>query len=187
MIQRVQSIYLLLAFTCVVLLILFPLFSMTAVSNALEDEVSVSAEFGAYGLVFSTEIDSMAQSTTQYHAFGMLADNPQSGKMSVYLLYISMSLLTLAALLLYKKRKRQLLFARLSFIIHLLVLVGIFAFYYLGTRMIKTELPATADLTITFALEPGFYLMLASIPFLYLAIRGIKNDENLVKSLDRLR
>jgi len=187
MIQRVQSIYLLLAFICVVLLILFPLFSMTAVSNVMGNDSVVSAEFGAYGFVFTDEINSMEQSATQYQAFGQLADNPKNGYFPVYLLYIGMALLTLSTILLYKKRKRQLLFARLNLIIHILVVIGVYAFYYLGISAIKNVLPETADLTITFAMELGFYLLLATIPFLLLAIRGIKNDENLVKSLERLR
>tara|TARA_B100000886_G_scaffold335217_1_gene291949 strand:+ start:57 stop:218 length:162 start_codon:yes stop_codon:yes gene_type:complete len=33
----------------------------------------------------------------------------------------------------------------------------------------------------------GFYMLISSIPFLFLANRGIKKDEDLVKSLDRLR
>ena len=33
----------------------------------------------------------------------------------------------------------------------------------------------------------GFYLLISSIPFLFLANRGVKKDDDLVKSLDRLR
>ena len=33
----------------------------------------------------------------------------------------------------------------------------------------------------------GFYMLISSIPFLFLANRGIKKDDDLVKSLDRLR
>lgn len=187
MIQRVQSIYLALAFVCTTLLLLFPLFSTTAVSNAEGDDLAVTAEFGPYGLIFTSEVSSIDQSNTQYQAFGNLADNPQSGKFPVYLTFIALSLFSLATLFLYKKRKRQLLFCRLNLLLHVLILTGVYAFYYLGTAAIKKALPATADLTISFTLEIGFYLLLATIPFLFLAIRGIKNDENLVKSLDRLR
>ena len=33
----------------------------------------------------------------------------------------------------------------------------------------------------------GFFLLVSSFPFLFLANRSIKKDEDLVKSLDRLR
>lgn len=187
MIQRVQSVYLMLAFCCTVLLIWFPLFSTTAVSNEVDNDLLVSAEFGAYGLVFANETNSMAEFNVQYSAFGQLADNPQKGRFPVYIVFIGLSLLTFGSIFLYARRKRQLLFCRLNLILHILILIGVYAFYYLGTSAIKKALPETADLTITFTLELGFYLLLASIPFLLLAIRGIRNDENLVKSLDRLR
>ena len=187
MIQRVQSIYLLLAFTCTVLLLIFPLFSITAVHNAVDNDAVVAAEFGAYGLVFTNEISSMVEMSAQYQAFGGLADNPQSGRFPVYLMYIGMAMLTLMAFFFYKNRKRQLMISRLTFILYLLVTAGVYAFYYVGLRIIKTELPVTADLTINFGLGAGFFLLLAALPFLWLAIRGIKNDENLVKSLERLR
>lgn len=186
MIQRIQTIYLLLAFSCIALLIWFPLFSVTAESNT-EIPVAVSADFGAYGLIFTSQVESMEASNVQYTVFDDLADDPERGKFPVYIIYIVLAMFTFAGILSYKKRKRQLLFTRLALFLHVLVAIGIYAFYYLGTGAIKKALPETADLTITFGLEAGFYLMLASIPFLFLAIRGIKRDENLVKSLDRLR
>lgn len=187
MIQRVQTIYLLLAFTCIVLLIWLPLFSVTAFSNEEGNDAPVSAEFGAYGLRFVTEVSSIEQQQTQYNAFPELADNPKTLQVPIYSVFITMSLLTMTTLLLYKKRKRQLLWARLTFIIHVMVLLGIVAFYYWGVSAIKSALPLSADFTISFDLEFGFYLLLMSTPFLFLAIRGIKQDENLVKSLERLR
>ena len=33
----------------------------------------------------------------------------------------------------------------------------------------------------------SFYLLISSIPFLFLANRSVKKDDDLVKSLDRLR
>ncbi|MBK9592715.1 MAG: DUF4293 domain-containing protein [Crocinitomicaceae bacterium] len=186
MIQRVQTIYLVLAFLCVALLLQFPLFSVTAVSEG-EYAAEVSADFGAHGLIFTSQVNSAQDSLIQYTVFSSVADNPKTAEFPVYLLYITLALFTAAAILLYKKRKRQLLFARLSLVLHILVVIALYAFYHFGTAAIKKTLPETAELTITFGLEIGFYLMLASIPFLILAIRGIKSDENLVKSLDRLR
>lgn len=186
MIQRIQTIYLVLAFTCVALLILFPLFSVTASVDA-EITAEVSADFGAHGLVFTSQAETMEERALQHSVFNTALDNPEGAKFPVYLIYISLALFTAAAILMYKKRKRQLLLARLSFMMHLLVVIGVYAFYHFGTAAIKKTLPETEELTIIFGLEIGFYLLLSALPFLFLAIRGIKHDENLVKSLDRLR
>jgi hypothetical protein len=41
------------------------------------------------------------------------------------------------------------------------------------------------DLNVTYNL--GMYLLVASLPILFLANRSIKKDEDLIKSIDRLR
>lgn len=186
MIQRIQTIYLLLAFVCVVLLLFFPLFSVVAEANK-DIPAHISAEFGAYGLQFTNTIQSQHELVMGEEVFADFATDPEKGSFPVYVVYIILALFTAASILLYKKRKRQLMVARFSFLFHTITVIGVYAFYYFGTGAIKDALPLTADLTITFGLEPGFYLILATIPFLLLAIRGIKHDENLVKSLDRLR
>jgi uncharacterized membrane protein len=169
MIQRVQSIYLALAFLCAVLVIFFPLFSIEIGT----DTVKYTADFGAHGLI----------------ADGVLGENLKTTQIPLYVVFIGLALITLAALFLYKNRKRQLWIVRISLIVHLLISVGIYSFYYIGRSFIakSIELPDGETATVKLGTMAGFYFLIATIPLLVLAIRGIKADEKLVKSLDRLR
>ena len=46
---------------------------------------------------------------------------------------------------------------------------------------------AGETLTIQLFLDTGFFLIIPTVAFIWLAIQGIKRDEMLVNSLDRLR
>ena len=162
MLQRVQTIYLVLAFTCVSLLLFFPIFSVTTTINEV---ISVS-EFNAYGL-----------------------QNGQNETTPFYILYIFMALFSLAGVLLYKNRNKQIKVVRLGLIVHILVAIGFLAFSLFGksTMLEKLTQEGIENLDIKFGHSLGYYLLFISIAFLLLAIRGIRADEKLVKSLDRLR
>ena len=166
MIQRVQTIYLALAFICMVLLLFFPIFGieMTSVSG----DVNFMAEFGKNGIV---------------------GEGFEEGNLPVSYIYIGLALLTFATLLMYKKRPRQLLLCRLNLILHVVFVLGVYAFYYFGKSFIQEGIKNTLgeDTTVAFSMEIGFFFLIPTIAFLYLAIRGIKRDENLINSLDRLR
>jgi len=169
MIQRIQSVYLALALICVILLNYFPLFFIDISTDAAKSH----AEFGAHGLV----------------AEGILGENLDRAQFPFYYVYVFLSLLTLLALFMYKNRRRQIIFCRISLIFHLLVIAGMYSFYYGGKSFLADTIviPEGETATITLSLAAGFYLIIATIPLLLLAIRGIRNDEKLVKSLDRLR
>jgi len=162
MLQRVQTIYLVLAFTCVSLLLFFPIFSVTTTINEV---ISVS-EFNAYGL-----------------------QNGQNETTPFYILYIFMALFSLVGILLYKNRNKQIKVVRLGLIVHILVAIGFLAFSLFGksTMLEKLTQEGIENLDIKFGHSLGYYLLFISIAFLLLAIRGIRADEKLVKSLDRLR
>ncbi|UKN01247.1 DUF4293 domain-containing protein [Paracrocinitomix mangrovi] len=162
MIQRKQTIYLALAFICTVLLIVFPVFTITA-----EDEgVLYKGSFGAYG---------------------MFSEDGESTEIPIYLLYIFLAMLSLIALFLYKNRKRQMLVCRFNLILNILLAVSLTVFYYLGKGILEEELTKKGFDAVGFSVDVGFFLAVATIPFLILAIRGIKHDENLLKSIDRIR
>jgi len=88
--------------------------------------------------------------------------------------------LTVASILTFKKRKNQFVMNRLNIILNL-ILLGLFIYQSLN-------LSGDADRT-KFVSEKGIGMILPviSIVFLSLANRGIKKDEDLVKSVDRLR
>jgi hypothetical protein len=119
----------------------------------------------------------------------MSFEKPAPVELPVYLIFMSLALLTAASIMLYKNRRRQLLFCRLNFILHLLVVISFYIFYYLGQEALAQAMTERAGETveIAFSMEVGFYLLIPTVPFLYLAIRGIKNDAKLLKSIDRIR
>lgn len=92
---------------------------------------------------------------------------------SLFLLSVLISLITLFS---FKKRKRQFVLGRINIILNF-VLVGVFAYWTLS-------LPGEMDIS-----EKGIGMLLPiiSIVFIALANKAIKKDEDLVKSVDRLR
>ena len=137
MIQRIQTIYLLLAFVVTgVLLFFFPLWTMS--------------------------------------------DNKEYFFMQsqVYTILLGLSTsLTLLGVVSYKKRQNQFVIGRLNIILNL-ILLGLFVYRSLN---LSGETPAVSEKGI------GMFLPIISIVFLGLANKAIKKDEDLVKSVDRLR
>ncbi|VXB77232.1 conserved membrane hypothetical protein [Flavobacterium sp. 9AF] len=92
------------------------------------------------------------------------------------LLFGLTSLLTLISIFSYKKRQNQFVLNRLSIIFNF-ILLGFFVYRTLSLSG-ETEVSEKGI---------GIYLPAISIVFLVLANRAIKKDEDLVKSVDRLR
>lgn len=136
MIQRIQTIYLLLAFiTMGILSFVFPL------------ETNAAGE-----KVFFTD------HTVDLILFGLSA------------------ILSIVTIFLFKNRKLQFVLCRLNIILNL-ILLGLFVYHSLS---LSGEV-ATSEKGI------GMFLPIFSIVFLVLANKAIKKDEDLVKSVDRLR
>lgn len=166
MIQRAQTVYLALAFICITLLLVFPIFSVEL--TTLSGEVAFSGEFGKDGLV---------------------GEGIAEGTLPAYVVFIILALFSLAGIFSFKKRPRQLLITRLNFILHVLVVSGVYLFYYFGKGWVSEALKISTDteMKVTFYMSIGFFLLIPAVAFVYLAIRGIKKDQNLITSLDRLR
>lgn len=82
------------------------------------------------------------------------------------------------SLVLFKNRRRQLLLGRLSY---LLILAYFVVLYFAGDAMaghVGAENPSYGA---------GTYFPILALTFTFLANRAIKKDEDLVRSLDRLR
>ena len=137
MIQRIQTVYLILAFVITgILPFIFPLWTL---SNAKPEFFMTNQIYAAvFGL-----------STT----------------------------LSLLSILFYKKRQHQFVLGRLNIILNL-TLLGLFVY-----RSVKVsgEALAVSEKGI------GMFLPIIAIVFLVLANKAIKKDEDLVKSVDRLR
>jgi len=85
--------------------------------------------------------------------------------------------LSLLGILFYKKRQHQFVIGRLNIILNL-ILLGLFVYRSLS---VSGEAIAVSEKGI------GMFLPIVSIVFLVLANKAIKKDEDLVKSVDRLR
>lgn len=92
---------------------------------------------------------------------------------SLFSLSVLISFITLFS---FKKRKRQFVLGRINIILNF-VLVGVFAYWTLS-------LPGEMDISEN---GIGMLLPIISIVFIALANKAIKKDEDLVKSVDRLR
>lgn len=96
----------------------------------------------------------------------------------VYTIVLGLSTaLTLLSVVSYKKRQNQFVIGRLNIILNL-ILLGLFVHRSLN---LSGETLAVSEKGI------GMFLPVLAIVFLVLANKAIKKDEDLVKSVDRLR
>lgn len=137
MIQRIQTIYLLLAFVVTGILLFFiPLWTMS--------------------------------DSKEYYFM----------QSQVYTIILGLSTtLSLLSIVSYKKRQNQFVIGRLNIILNL-ILLGLFVYRSLN---LSGETPAVSEKGI------GMFLPVVAVVLLVLANKAIKKDEDLVKSVDRLR
>ena len=144
MIQRIQSIYLLIA---------------TVLSG---------------GLIFPLNLWITEQGTEFFALDSLSSDNLVLA--SVFVLFMASSLLTLITIFQFKKRQLQFVLGRLTILINF-ILVGILVYF---AQNLSGEMQVS---------EKGIGLLIPifTIVFVALANKAIKKDEELVKSVDRLR
>lgn len=153
MIQRIQTLYLVIADLLVSLLFFFPLASLTGKGGALY-------QFELMEFVQLTKPQSIIKSNGLLVSLSILA-----------------ILLITVVIFLYKDRQRQLLLTVSA--IFILLLTDLLVFYYAyGGQVVVGE---------KFSINLSAVLPLIAIIFLLLAITGIRKDEALVKSIDRIR
>ena len=97
-----------------------------------------------------------------------------------YLVAISFAVLQLVN---FKNRKKQLRYGKICYLIVLLTLV--YMFNNVNEQSDVLILENTNSLNVVYSYS--MYLLVSSLPLMFLANRAIKKDEKLVKSLDRLR
>ncbi len=170
MIQRKQSLFLFFAAAILSLTFFFPLSKFIGESDSLV-------------LYIYKVVSLVPDSTLPFQPYFILP------LLSLITLIIILSLITI---FLYKNRRAQLVLVRFLLLL-LLFYIGLFFFYYVGIFESETGgvvsypygliIPSTTINIPTIV----FLLPLVSAIFLFLASRGIVNDEKLVHSADRLR
>lgn len=161
MIQRKQTIYLALALGCQLIMLFVSIFTVSSTDMGK----SVTGSFGAHGV----------------------QGEEYSQEMPIYLIFASLALLSALGIFLYKKRGRQLMICRINLILNILVVFALSLFFYVGKGIVLDQLKEEGFEQVEFKLATGFFVAVAAIPFLIMAIRGIKSDEKLLKSIDRIR
>ncbi|MEI6455753.1 MAG: DUF4293 domain-containing protein [bacterium] len=158
MLQRIQTVYLLLAAIACVLLFFVPL------------AYYYSPDLGNYKL-FINSVKSMDPDPK--HIFGTWYTIP------LFILTAISIILDLSAIFFYKKRWLQMRFAAFSGLLMIVLVMVIFFFY-------ATKITEITKIEPEYSLF-GMMLPLASLVFVVLANYAIRKDEALVKSADRLR
>lgn len=150
MIQRIQSIWLLIAALTVFCLFVVP------VSSAFTNETSYIL-YGSGLKIQGNDVSNTAPNIP------LLVSTILAGLISVVNIFN------------FRNRKLQIRIAQLN----ILLILGL-SFWLSNIMKTATGLQDTN-------IEPGLFFPLVAIIFTLLAIRGIKNDEKLIRSADRLR
>lgn len=161
MIQRIQTVYLTLAFAAMALLFAFPL-------------AQFFAENGAY--VFSvTGLKNMVPlAPGEMPVFRSVIFLP------IVIVAVAIGLLDLYTIFQYKNRALQVKLTNIAVLLTIAFIMGIFFLYI---PFIEKKINIVPDYRKAF----GIYLPLVALVFEVMANRAIKRDEKLVRSADRLR
>jgi DMSO reductase anchor subunit len=111
-----------------------------------------------------------------YHSFGIGEDFPTWGVLTFAALS---ALLAFVNIFMYKKRKLQ---VKLALLTALLIVI-----YYVTAMVYMNAFLSEMDDSYTINMQFGIILPVIALIFDLLAVSGIRKDENLVKSLDRIR
>lgn len=157
MLQRIQTLYLLLAAVAMGLTAYFPL------ADAIGSDDSL--------VLYTYQLVSLVPDSTP--------DLPAYFIWPLAAIALLVFLIAVITIFMYKKRMRQIAIIR-GAVILLIIMIALFFFYY------SPELERVAGGIVGYKV-PGAYLPVATFIFLILAYRGIISDEKLVRSADRLR
>ena len=161
MIQRIQTVYLSLAFIAIALLFTFPLAHFFS-----ENDIKGAYIFSVTGL--RNEVPG----------------GPDAFKPMIFLplivVTVGIALLTLYAIFQFKNRLFQVKLTNIGVLAAIGLIMGIFFLYI---PMIEKKVNIIPDYRKAY----GIYLALVALVFLVLANRAIKRDDKLIRSADRLR
>ena len=157
MIQRIQTLWLLAASITLLGLFVFPYVSFIDLVG-LGKQIFVTGTYSSLNNEMSRESSSIFQAILA----GIVAALP------------------LGTIFLFRNRKKQILFVGIA--IALIVLLGVWMFFSASSVLDTISQRIQAG-----NIGVGFFLLPVAIIFLAMAIGGIRQDEKLIKSADRLR
>ena len=162
MIQRRQTIFMLLSVIITALLFFTPLMSFNANGEVMR--------FTIFGI--KNPIETMSFSATYTWPLVVLT--------------ILMTVAPLVTIFLYKKRELQVRLCRLNMLVNI-IFIGLVFIYYESDVMSVIFAVENDIYTLDVAYFIGMAFPLVNLALEILAIRGIKKDIELLKSVDRLR
>ena len=158
MIQRIQTLFLLIAGLALIALYFFPI-------------ASFFSELAYYKL-FIYKLDLKGPEQADVFRKGLLLPLGIFNGITILVIFIT--------ILLYKKRRQQMRLVKLAILMNVILVALIFFVY---ASLIGKTLNTTAD----YSSDAGIYFTLITLIMLVLANRAILKDEKLVRSVDRLR
>lgn len=165
MIQRIQSVFLLILVIAMISLLFLPLWAKTDPQTGQE--------------LVLTAFSLSSQPTTTANT-ATATDSATKSTIAIGILAILVALVALYEIFQYKNRFTQIKLGLLNSLL-LAGLLGTIFYYasFVGDELVKTSTPGKY--------EAGFYLPILGLIVNSLANRFIKRDEDLVRSVDRLR
>lgn len=160
MVQRIQTLLLLLATATIALTFIFPIANLTSTDGL------VKAMYTNFGIVTLDTKGKLASMGDGY----------------IYIVAAAIILFLLFAISQFKKRVLQMKICRLSYIL----ILAHFAMCFFMPDSAAASIKYMNEVKVV-GYGISFYLPIAALVFTFLAERFIKRDENLVKSADRLR
>lgn len=190
MIQRVQSIYLLLTLIALIFLSIgTDVFVTTAEQKGQFEMISHGNGYGIQKDVYvkgdltEENLSLLQQATGKVGIIDKMEGVP-TFYFPFYSITILLAMLTTVVLLGYKNLKRQLKLGRMLFVLNFLLFGATIVFYNL---LKSNTLPESDQYTVSAQLGFGFYCIIIALAFSFLANIGIRRDVRLIKSIDRIR
>ena len=162
MIQRRQTIYMFLSAIVSALLFFIPLASFDADGNVMK--------FTIFGI--QNPIEELSLSTT--YTWPLLV------------LTVLMTLAPIVTIFLYKKRELQVRLCRLNMLLNIIFIGLVFLYYESDIQKVIAAVEGD-EYQLKVAYFIGMVIPLVNIVLQIFAIRGVKKDIELLKSVDRLR
>lgn len=198
MIQRIQTIYLVILIAC----LFIGAFTSIGIYTFEENGVAVSALVKGQGVEFELTVDGEVQDLTKEIEEIEKADRArlinrdtlnimkEGIPIPLYIPFMLLICLNIWIILSYKKLKRQLSLARFNTILCLLLTLGTIIGFSVGktvgAQLLGIE-DIASDIEITTGMGVGFFTTVATLPFALLAQLSIKRDLKLIQSIDRIR